>query len=312
MLCLRLLPWGSRSLRVIAAASPKLSSRGAQAGLSRRAMQEHFATNSSNGFRIAIPSRLFAGSSLARAKHFDADEIARKVAELLSSVCSKPSRFVTRAIFHNGYRRYFLPDDRKATFHRIYDAKRRAVAAELGRAPQWRVLDVGGGYGRVTGPFAERHDVTLLDISADMLAEAKERFPALKVMRGDARKLPFKDGAFDIVIALDLLCHLPDLEEGLRELCRVTRPGGPTGVRYDESRSVLGTRLSQLRALPTAPPSCDDVVPRCASGLEADCPPPLGRRSAFGARCRGSRGGSNCKNPALLSFTNGCCGGVIG
>jgi glycogen(starch) synthase len=191
-----------------------------------------------------------------RSRHFEADEAARHVADLLARACSEGSRSITRAIFNNGYRRHFLPDDRKTPFYRLYDAKRKAVAAELARAPRLRVLDVGGGYGRITGPLADRHEVTLVDISEDMLAEAKERFPELKVMRGDARKLPFEDGAFDMVIALDLLCHLPDLQEGLRELCRVTRTGGrlvcdttnanplwvlayPSYVRYRPDRLVM-------------------------------------------------------------------------
>ena len=152
--------------------------------------------------------------------------MAHRVGELLERAKTAGARDVTSAIYTNGYRRHFLPDDPKTPFRRIYDEKRRAVAAELSRAPRMRVLDVGGGYGRITGPFADRHDVTLVDISEDMLAEAKDRFPALKVQQADARKLPFEDAAFDLVVALDLLCHLPDLEQGVRELQRVARSGG--------------------------------------------------------------------------------------
>jgi glycogen synthase len=178
--------------------------------------------------RLADRSALAVARTEARnrSQDFDADAVARRVGELLERAKKTGSGDFTSAIYTSGYRRHFRPDDRKTPFRHIYDEKRRAVAAELSRAPRMRILDVGGGYGRITGPFAERHDVTLVDVSAEMLAEAKERFPALKVKQADARKLPFDDGAFDFVIALDLLCHLPDLEKGVRELRRVTRPGG--------------------------------------------------------------------------------------
>jgi len=161
-----------------------------------------------------------------RSRHFDAGQVARRVGELLERARTAGSRDLTSVIYTNGYRRHFLPDDPKTPFRHIYEKKRRAVAAELSCAPPMRILDVGGGYGRITGPFADRHEVTLVDVSEDMLAEPKDRFPALKVKQADARKLPFEDSSFDFVVALDLLCHLPDLEQGVRELHRVTRSGG--------------------------------------------------------------------------------------
>jgi glycogen(starch) synthase len=178
--------------------------------------------------RVGDRNALVVASNEARkrSRDFNADDVARRVGELLEKAKTAGSRDVTSAIYTTGYRRHFRPDDPKTPFCRIYDAKRRAVAAELARAPRSRILDVGGGYGRITGPFVERHDVTLVDLSREMLAEAKERFPALKVQQADARELPFEDEAFDFVIALDLLCHLPDLQEGARELSRVTRTGG--------------------------------------------------------------------------------------
>jgi glycogen synthase len=178
--------------------------------------------------RLGDRNALMVASDEARkrSRDFDAGDVARRLGELLEKAKTAGSRDVTSAIYASGYRRHFRPDDPKTPFRRIYDSKRRAVAAELARAPRLRILDVGGGYGRITGPFADRHDVTLVDLSKEMLAEAKDRFPALKVQQADARELPFEDEAFDFVIALDLLCHLPDLLDGVRELRRVTRMGG--------------------------------------------------------------------------------------
>lgn len=89
-----------------------------------------------------------------------------------------------------------------------------------------RILDVGGGYGRISGPLAETHDVTLCDISPEMLEEAQARWQRLTLVEADARKLPFAQGEFDAVVALDLVAHLPELRPGIEELARVTRVGG--------------------------------------------------------------------------------------
>ncbi|PWC89387.1 hypothetical protein TSH100_04925 [Azospirillum sp. TSH100] len=178
--------------------------------------------------RLAAPEGLkaVAAAGLEHVKSFDVDTVAAQVAALLETARTERTQAAGSGIYNNGYRRHFRPDHPTTPFYRIYDEKRRAVAAELERLSRMRILDVGGGYGRITGPFAGRHDVTLVDISHEMLAEAKERFPALTVQQADARKLPFADDSFDLVIAMDLLCHLPDLEAGVRELQRVVKPGG--------------------------------------------------------------------------------------
>ncbi len=130
------------------------------------------------------------------------------------------------AIYLEGYRRHFTPDDEAGPFHKLYDAKRRTVLEDFAQRERMRVLDVGGGYGRLAGPLSERHDVTMSDISPEMLEEARQRWPGLKLVQADARQLPFEDGEFDAVLALDLLAHLRDLEPGLTELARVVRAGG--------------------------------------------------------------------------------------
>ncbi len=67
----------------------------------------------------------------------------------------------------------------------------------------------------------------MLDISPEMLEEAGTACPpGVRLVQGDARELPFGDQEFQATAALDLLTHLPDLEDGIRELARVTRPGG--------------------------------------------------------------------------------------
>lgn len=103
------------------------------------------------------------------------------------------------------------------------------VFALLGPVAGLRVLDVGTGDGTYALEAAARGArVTALDASADMLAEARERAGSTAVVfvEGRAEALPFADGSFDVVVAVTVLCLVPDRETALREMARVLAPGG--------------------------------------------------------------------------------------
>ena len=159
-----------------------------------------------------------------RARDFDSPAIVERIVSLYTRAADERARGPRAGA--PGYRRHFRPEDRADPFHRLYEEKRAAVLARFAGAGRKRILDVGGGYGRIAGPLAEEHDVVLCDVSDEMLAEARRRWPDLELVRADARRLPFPDSEFDAVLAIDLAPHLPALDEGLRELARVARPGG--------------------------------------------------------------------------------------
>jgi ubiquinone/menaquinone biosynthesis C-methylase UbiE len=138
-------------------------------------------------------------------------------------------------IYLRGYRPHFRAEDPENPFHALYEAKRTVVLAHFDALEPLRLVDVGGGYGRLAGPLAERHDVTLCDISAEMLGEAGKQWPGLTLVEADARELPFDVGEFDAALALDLTPHLPDLEQGLGELARVVTTGGT--IVFDTSNA---------------------------------------------------------------------------
>ena len=142
---------------------------------------------------------------------------------------------LSRSVFSDGsYADHFRPDERDNPFRSLYAAKRRDLLEIAGSRPGSRLLDLGGGPGRIAVPLARSHTVTLADISADMLtraARAAERSGApangLTLIRVDAREpLPFPAGSFEFVIAADLIVHLPDPTAALREMRRVLAPGG--------------------------------------------------------------------------------------
>lgn len=85
------------------------------------------------------------------------------------------------------------------------------------------VVEVGAGEGHVTGRLVERFpaaDVIGLDLPDESLME-HWRTAGVPMFQGDATRLPFADGAVDLVVCLEVLEHVPGPERALAELARV-------------------------------------------------------------------------------------------
>ena len=95
--------------------------------------------------------------------------------------------------------------------------------------PGQRALDVGCGPGALTAQLVARLGavaVSAVDPSAPFVAAARDRFPGVDVRSGAAEQLPYPDDAFDVALAQLVVHFMADPVAGLREMARVTRPGG--------------------------------------------------------------------------------------
>jgi len=104
--------------------------------------------------------------------------------------------------------------------------RRRTVEA-VAPQPGQRVLDLAAGTGTSSEPF-DRAGATVVptDLSLGMLQVGKQRRPGLAFVAGDALRLPYADDSFDAVTISFGLRNVEDTDAALRELRRVTRPGG--------------------------------------------------------------------------------------
>jgi demethylmenaquinone methyltransferase/2-methoxy-6-polyprenyl-1,4-benzoquinol methylase len=104
----------------------------------------------------------------------------------------------------------------------------RRRAADLARVgPGSRALDVATGTGDLAIELAGRGATVVgLDFSERMLELARAKAPNIEFVQGNALELPYPDASFDAVTVGFGARNFSDLDRGLRELARVTRPGG--------------------------------------------------------------------------------------
>lgn len=144
---------------------------------------------------------------------------------------------------------------------------RRATRTALALRPGERVLDVGAGTGVSTAELARSGaDAVGVDLSLGMLGAGRRIRPHVPLVAGDALRLPFRDVAFDAVTISFALRNVVDAGAALRELARVTRPGGRLVV-CEFSQPV--NRLFRTAYLSYLMRSLPAVARRVASNPEA-------------------------------------------
>jgi SAM-dependent methyltransferase len=153
-----------------------------------------------------------------------------------------------------------------------------ALLDRIDPEPGWKVLDVGSGPGPLTAALADAlgaGSVAAVEPSEPFARACRKRVPGADVRVASAEELPFQDDSFHATVSQLVVNFLPDAPAALREMRRVTRPGGliagsvwdyageMTMLRafWDAARDIdedTATRLDEGRRMPYSRP--DDLM----------------------------------------------------
>jgi SAM-dependent methyltransferase len=130
-----------------------------------------------------------------------------------------------------------------------------------GIQPGQRLLDVGCGPGALTAELVRRSGadaVSAVEPSASFAAAARQRLPGVDVRRSPAEQLPFPDDTFDAALAQLVVHFMTDPGQGLREMGRVTRPGGVVAACVWDHAGGRGPLTAFWSAVRELDPAADD------------------------------------------------------
>ncbi len=145
----------------------------------------------------------------------------------------------------------------------------RALIAAAGVQPGQRALDVGCGPGALTAELVALLDadqVTAIEPSEPFVEACRARLPGVRVELGPAEALPFEDAAFDHALAQLVVNFMADAPAGVREMKRVTRPGGTVAAAvWDYAGEMTFLRRFWDAAVAVDPAAVDRDEGRCMS-----------------------------------------------
>ncbi len=124
-----------------------------------------------------------------------------------------------------------------------------------------RAVDVGCGPGALTARLVERlsaEAVVAIDPSPPFVQATQARFPGVDVRAGGAEHLPFADDEFDLALAQLVVHFMTDPVAGLREMGRVTRPGGVVAACVWDHAGDAGPLSMFWRAVRETDPLAND------------------------------------------------------
>ncbi|HEV3474239.1 MAG TPA: class I SAM-dependent methyltransferase [Actinomycetota bacterium] len=127
-------------------------------------------------------------------------------------------------------REYFrtIPGERQTRFDRARDDRVVALVSRHGppaNGDTW-LLDIGCGYGHLLARFRDRYRIAGIDLSDHASGVAREALPGTHVIQADIqRELPFGH-RFGVVLAINVIEHLPDPRAAVRRITEALDPGG--------------------------------------------------------------------------------------
>lgn len=123
-----------------------------------------------------------------------------------------------------------------------------------------RVLDVACGTGVLFPDYISRKAVvTGIDISAEMVKMAKEKFPQIDIICGDAENYDFQN-QFDVIMIYNAFPHFPNPERLIENLAKALKNGGRLSIAHGASREEINKCHSGKPSKISLPlPEAEDV-----------------------------------------------------
>lgn len=149
---------------------------------------------------------------------------------------------------------YDIHNNSKAGRH-LLDSTINRLASMGHCNQQSTILEVGCAAGTQSIAFRKKgyENAFGLDINPDVLEMAKSNaaqhnFPETMFKLGDANKMPFDDGEFDMICSIGVMEHLPDLNASLLDQKRVTKKGGWVIMAVPNAYCPWWTTIKKWRA----------------------------------------------------------------
>jgi SAM-dependent methyltransferase len=108
----------------------------------------------------------------------------------------------------------------------FFREKMRAIHHVAPDEPISRILEIGGGRSGLTALLYPTAQIVNIDLEPGYGSAPCNRRPGTRFICGDATRLPFTDGRFDLVTMFDVIEHIPADGRAMAEALRVLRPGG--------------------------------------------------------------------------------------
>ena len=152
------------------------------------------------------------------------------------------------------YWRRWNKAEREARINQLADREARTIIAwieELG-SQQLEILEIGCGSGWMCHRLTTFGSVVGIDLSEQMMEEARARVPQARFVAGDILDPALQLGTFDVIVTMEVLAHVPDQEKFFRRCADLLRPGGLL-LLTTQNRTVY-SRMAEVAA-----PSPDQI-----------------------------------------------------
>lgn len=127
-------------------------------------------------------------------------------------------------------------------------AERIALRRLIPRQGQ-RLIDIGGGFGRLVDLYSAYPQVVLMDPSRSVLVEAQQRIrrPGMTYVAANVYSMPFPPGSFDTVVMVRVLHHLSDVPRAFQAIQQIIHSGGSFVLEFANKRNLKAIGRYLLR-----------------------------------------------------------------